>query len=167
MLAEKHGFKYNMTKTAGFGAAIRLVCIEFLFDVVKTNKFMIIQSNEREIDIALARQQYRTDIYLLNDFLFHIGSYAIHIVQAIPNKKLSYAMILRPFDGYIWVYIVISAWVIMIAFVVIEMVSTQWTKLPQKDLAYLSNQHYMVTRIFEYSYTNYLLQVFLSVFHHC
>ena len=37
MLAEKHGFKYNMTKTAGFDAAIRLVCIGFLFDVIKVN----------------------------------------------------------------------------------------------------------------------------------
>ena len=102
---------------------------------------MIFQSNEREIDIALARQQYRTDIYLLNDFLFHIGSYAIHIVQAIPKKKLSYAMIIRPFDGYIWIHIFISAGMIIVAFVVIEMVSTQWTKLPQKDLAYQSIQY--------------------------
>ena len=37
MLAEKHGFKYNMTKTAGFDAAIRLVCVEFLFNVITTN----------------------------------------------------------------------------------------------------------------------------------
>ena len=29
MLAQKHGFKYNMSKTAGFDAVIRLVCIGF------------------------------------------------------------------------------------------------------------------------------------------
>ena len=33
MLAQKHGFKYNMSKTAGFDAVIRLVCTGFLFDV--------------------------------------------------------------------------------------------------------------------------------------
>ena len=33
MLAQKHGFKYNMSKTAGFDAVIRLVCIGLLFDV--------------------------------------------------------------------------------------------------------------------------------------
>ena len=35
MLAKKHGFKYNMSKTAGFDAVIRLVCIGFLFGIEK------------------------------------------------------------------------------------------------------------------------------------
>ena len=35
MLAQKHGFKYNMSKTAGFDAVIRLVCIGFFVRRIK------------------------------------------------------------------------------------------------------------------------------------
>ena len=125
---------------------------------------MTFQSNEREIDIALARQQYRTDIHLLNDFLYHVGSYEIHIIQAIPDKKLTYAMIITPFDAYIWMYIGIAVVAVMISFVAIEKTSAHWTKLPKTDLAYLSTTYsfvaYMHDNYYIYHFFRFSLQHF-------
>ena len=73
-------------------------------------------------------------MYLLNDYLFHTGSYDLHIVQGIPDKRLNYATIFKPFDVYIWAYIGISVVAVTIAFVVIEKTYTNWTEIQLKDV---------------------------------
>lgn len=111
-----------------------LTCINNLQCVVLLN----FQSNEREIDIGMARELYRPDMYLLNDYLFHTGSYDLHIIQGIPEKTVNYATIFKPFDGFTWTLIGSSVVAVIVAFVVIEKISNQWTKLSTKDLVYLS-----------------------------
>ena len=73
-------------------------------------------------------------MYLLNDFLFHTGSFDMHIGQGIPNVKLNYATIIKPFDAYIWSLISVSVLAVMTSFVVIEMISARWTDLPLRNL---------------------------------
>ena len=106
---------------------------------METLQLNIFQSNEREIDIALTQEQYRTDIYLLNDFLFHSGSYDLHIGQGIPDKKINYLTIFKPFDGYIWVYIGASVVIVFITFIIIDIISSKWTDIQTKDVIFHSN----------------------------
>ena len=77
-------------------------------------------------------------MYLLNDYLFHTGSYDLHIGQGIPDVKLNYATIVKPFDGYIWALIGASVLGVMISFLVIEIVSTQWTEISLGDIIFQS-----------------------------
>ena len=100
-------------------------CLSYNLTVISVNyilshKWTHFQSNTREVDLDLTREQYMSDIYRLNDFLFHIGNYNYRIVSAIPEKALSYTTMLKPFDIYIWTSIVVSVASVLITMVAIE-----------------------------------------------
>ena len=74
-------------------------CLSYNLTVISVNyilshKLTHFQSNTREVDLDLTREQYMSDIYRLNDFLFHIGNYNYRIVSAIPGLGFNGAQIL-------------------------------------------------------------------------
>ena len=72
------------------------------------------------------REIYLSDIYRLNDFLFHIGNYNFKLVTAIPEKMIGYATILKPYDIYSWAFIGLSVIAVMFTMVAIEHTSYTW-----------------------------------------
>ena len=84
------------------------------------------QANNREIDLALAREPYVTEIYRLNDYLFQSGEYNFLIISAKPEKTLGYTTMLKTYDVYTWMFIGISIVAVMLVMVVIEKVSSVW-----------------------------------------
>ena len=87
---------------------------------------MYFQANIREVDLDLTREQYMHTIYRQNDFLFNIGSYDFIIASAIPEKTLDFATMLRPYDVYIWIFIIISVLAVTATMMVIEKTSCTW-----------------------------------------
>ena len=69
---------------------------------------------------------YLLDTYRLNDYLFHIGSYNFIISTAIPEKMMDYTTILKPYDIYIWMAIVISVFAVIFSMVIISRTSSLW-----------------------------------------
>ena len=67
-----------------------------------------------------------SDTYRLNDFLFHIGNYHYRIISAIPEKALTYTTMLKPFDIYIWVFIVVSVLSVLLIMMAIEETWGTW-----------------------------------------
>ena len=73
-----------------------------------------------------------SDIYRLNDFLFHIGNYNYRIISAIPEKALTYKTMLKPFDVYIWTGIVVSVLSVSLTMVAIEKTWGTWMGTAEK-----------------------------------
>ena len=82
------------------------------------------QANNREIDLSLTRDFYRPYISAQNDYLGIVGSYEFHTLSTPPEKTLDYATVVRPFDMYIWILIGVSLVIVMLAFILIETVSS-------------------------------------------
>ena len=81
---------------------------------------MQFQSNNREVDLALARELYTSSTYRLNDFLFNMGTYDFIIASAKPEKTLGYATLLKAFDINTWILIGISVTAVTVTMVFIE-----------------------------------------------
>ena len=84
------------------------------------------------MDLDLTREQYMSDIYRLNDFLFHIGNYNYRIISAIPEKALTYKTMLKPFDVYIWTGIFVSVLSVLFTMVAIEETWGTWMGTAEK-----------------------------------
>ena len=69
---------------------------------------------------------YLLDTYRLNDYLFHIGSLNFIILTANPERMLDYTTILKPYDIYIWMLILISVFTVMFTMVAISQTSSLW-----------------------------------------
>ena len=91
------------------------------------------QANNREVDFCMTREQYRSDIFLLNDFLSSVGAADYHIASAKPNKTLNYATILSPYDGYIWAFIAATFITVMLAFTLIDKIFSAFTGISAKN----------------------------------
>ena len=76
--------------------------------------------------MALIREMYLFDTYRLNDYLFHIGSLNFIILTANPERMLDYTTILKPYDTYIWMLILISVFTVMFTMVAISQTSSLW-----------------------------------------
>ena len=102
---------------------------ETILSVLLSNKtivFMSFQSNNRDTDLTLMREMYLSDIYRLNDYLFHIGCLNFKISTAIPKKMFDYTTILKPYDIYIWISIGISVFAVIFTMVAISHTSRLW-----------------------------------------
>ena len=64
-----------------------------------------------------------SDIYRLNDFLFHIGNYNYRIISAIPEKTTDIATMIKPYDVYIRILIGISTIAVMLTMIAIEIIT--------------------------------------------
>lgn len=89
------------------------------------------QTNDREVDLGLTQEQYMSDIFRLNDFLFQVGEYNFNIVSAIPKTTLGFTTMLKAYDIYTWMFIGISVMGMMVMMVVIEKVSHAWIETSQ------------------------------------
>ena len=78
------------------------------------------QSYTRNVDLVMVRQTYRPDVFLHNDYLFHVGGYRLCIVTAAPKKLNDYRTVINPFDGYVWALVGSTMALVVTSFILID-----------------------------------------------
>ena len=87
------------------------------------------------------RERYRPEVFLKNDYLYHVGGYPLGMVTAAPKQKTDYRTVTNPFDSYVWVFTMISVLSVNAAFIVIDKANAFWMTGTTKTQMHLSNIH--------------------------
>lgn len=147
-LAKKFNFmiKYKLSR-AGFEGALDMVGISPLEMIFSSFWYIYFQSSTREVDISLTRELFTSKVYHLNDFLFIMGSYDFAIISVIPDTSLNYATMLKAFDVYTWIFIIISVLSVTATVVAIEKTSAAWLGFSNTASTHQCNRTFDVINI--------------------
>ena len=99
------------------------------------------QSSKRDVDLALTRAVHRTAISFHNDYFNSVDIYDFRFTSARPGEIQNYLMLVNPFDGYTWAFILASTITVATTITIIDTAYANWTKktnITKKDVVYQS-----------------------------
>ena len=82
----------------------------------------LFQSQKRESDLSMVVTLYNSDNYLGNDFIGPVGSYEFHFLSGAPHTRNNFLTIIRPFDPYVWGFLLASVVVVSVSLIYINKV---------------------------------------------
>ena len=75
-----------------------------------------------------------------------MGQYDIYLLSGTPLPTKNYLTIFKPFDTYVWVFLIASLMAISGALILINKINSMWSKDAAKDSAFQSTS---ATRLIE------------------
>ena len=146
---------------------IRLDTITFVLhmSVYDRHGALLFQSNKREVDISLVQTFYDWNLFLKNTFIGPVGYYDFHFISGVPQEVQKWLTVIRPFDIYIWAFLLASWVAVTIALIYINKIYSSWLKGSTKDTPYQSNFFNLIVYTFKlYHVFNYFsLLVYLHM----
>ena len=82
--------------------------------------FSILQSNRREADLCMVRELYLWTTYLQNDYIGTHETYDFHFQTGPPQEIRNSMLLFRPFDKYVWAFLVASVVTVSVALILID-----------------------------------------------
>ena len=65
---------------------------------------------------------YDSNTYLGNDFIGPVSSYEFHFLSGAPHTRNNFLTIIRPFDPYVWGFLLASVVVVSVSLIYINKV---------------------------------------------
>ena len=96
------------------------------------------QSQNRDSDLTLLQLNYEAVLESGNDFIGPVGRYDFHFLQGAPKVRSSYSTLIRPFDKYVWYFLLASVVAISFALIFINRVYSKLTKEIMKETPFQS-----------------------------
>ena len=87
-----------------------------------TRELEFFQSQKRESDISLVTTLYASNTYLGNDFIGPVTSYDFHFMSGAPLTRNNFFTLFRPFDPYVWGFLLASVVVVSVSLIYINKV---------------------------------------------
>ena len=99
------------------------------------------QSQNRDSDLTLLQLNYEAVLESGNDFIGPVGRYDFHFLQGAPKVTSSYSTLIRPFDKYVWYFLLASVVAISFALIFINRVYSKLTKELMKETPFQSTSN--------------------------
>ena len=99
------------------------------------------QSSKRDVDLSLTRAVHRRAIFFHNDYFNPVDIYDFRFTSARPVEIQNYLILVNPFDGYTWAFLLASTVTVAITMTIIDTAYANWTKktnMSKKDVMYQS-----------------------------
>ena len=100
---------------------------------------LLFQTNKREVDISLVQYFYDLNSFQKNTFIGPVGKYDFHFISGVPQEVQKWLTVIKPFDMYIWVFLLASWVAVTIALIYINKIYNSMLKGPSKETQYQSN----------------------------
>ena len=88
--------------------------------------------------MSLCPHPYTSRSHLRNDFIGPEGQVDCHILSGAPLKTKNYLTLFKPFDKYIWGFLIASIMAVSAALIMINMVHAIWSTDSAKESAFQS-----------------------------
>ena len=96
-------------------------------------------SGNRDIDISLSPNVATYTAYQKSDFIGPSWKqFGIHLMAGAPLPRKNYLTIFKPFDTYVWVFLIASIIAVSGALIFINKINSMWSKDAAKDSAFQS-----------------------------
>ena len=105
----------------------------------------VFQSSKKDVDLALTRAVHRRAISFHNDYFNPVDIYDFRFTSARPVEIQNYLMLVNPFDGYTWAFLLASTIIVAITILIIDTAYANWTKetnISKKNILYQSKHEY-------------------------
>ena len=103
-----------------------------------TRELEFFQSQKRESDISMVTTLYASNTYLGNDFIGPVISYDFHFLSGAPHTRNNFLTIFRPFDPYVWGFLLASIVVVSISLIYINKVYNSLSSESVKETPFQS-----------------------------
>ena len=101
-------------------------------------KEYLLQLNNRELDISMAKHSYEPRQILKNEFIGPVGSYDLHFISGAPPERKDYLTFIMPFDSYTWAFTLTSVVGVSIVWIIIDKIHTTLSHESSKESIFKS-----------------------------
>ena len=91
---------------------------------------------------------YDSNTYLGNDFIGPVSSYEFHFLSGAPHTRNNFLTIIRPFDPYVWGFLLASVVVVSVSLIYINKVYNAMSSESVKETPVQSMYKYCVCKLF-------------------
>ena len=87
----------------------------------------------------MIKNLYDTKLYLKNDYIGGtVGTYDFHFVTGAPLPTKNYLTLIRPFEPYVWAFVLASLVAVSITLIFINKMQSTWTNESLKESPFQS-----------------------------
>ena len=98
------------------------------------------QSADRDIEISFSATVATSMLYIKNDFVGPVGSFDIHFWSGAPLEIKDYLTIFKPFDPYVWGFLIASLMAVSAALIFINKMHATWSQEFIKESPFQSKE---------------------------
>ena len=78
---------------------------------------------------------YHAPTYNGNDFIGPVSKYDFHFLSGAPLRKNNYLTLLRPYDSYVWGFLITSVVTVSLSLILINKIHNKFSDEPIKESA--------------------------------
>ena len=81
---------------------------------------------------------YHPNTYRQNDFIGPVGSWDFRFISGAPQKRQAYLTLIKPFDTYIWAFLLASVVAVTITLIIANKMFETWADVSLNETTFQS-----------------------------